>query len=181
MQQLLPQHFRIPYTLACKYARPGTNHYEELVSAGNYALVKALANFEEGKGAQLTSWLYGCVSLVLMREVNPNKHRHAGRWAKIASLDDPKAAGRRGQVTLAGLVAGREPGEDEVDVEEFVGKILDELEPFDRDVLVMRIFEGRPVKEIARRLGRSRSRGSQLYGAALGRAREIAKRLLGEE
>jgi RNA polymerase sigma factor (sigma-70 family) len=166
MVELTERHLQLPYALAAGFAPRGTNEYDELVSLGNEALVKAAHSYDPTKGVRPITHLYNCVRFQLIsysQRAWPAKNRradgterpvfrHEHRWAVLESLDVPPARGDR-ELTLAMLVPDPYGGVgDELEQDEVIDRVLRTLTPTERAAFTLRHAWGLTLRQIAPRL-----------------------------
>jgi DNA-directed RNA polymerase specialized sigma24 family protein len=182
--ELTPRQLRIPLAVAARYARPGTNRYEELVSAGNLGLVEGLRSFDPARGAlvpHLFARVRARVGVALGAASSKNGRpvfRHERRWGMFVSLDAP-LEGPGGGLSLAGTLEARaEP--DLAEIREAVSWVLSRLSPSDRELFVRRHAEGASLRDLAALPGGGRSPAgvAERLRRAERRARDIAANLM---
>jgi RNA polymerase sigma factor (sigma-70 family) len=128
------------------------------------AMLAAIQHLEQFRGSNRESFLRWCVS-ILRHTFN----EHSGRPAP-AQLDSGRAL----------LDSTSTPSEKAVRKEtlQLISDIVDRLPPNERRVFLLRNMEGRPGVEVAKILGVSSSRVSQLSTAATSHVREIYTRMI---
>lgn len=165
MVQLTERQMEIPYALAARITKPGSNYHDELVSLGNEALVKAAHSYDASRGIAPTTHLYNCVRFQLIeysQRARPyyatdrdgtrrRVYRREHRWASLQSLDEP--AGRRGLQTVADLIEDPRRPCSELEQNELIEAALRTLTPTERAVFILRHAHELPLKYIASRLG----------------------------
>lgn len=154
MAEWTPELLNVPYAIAAKHAAPGTNLFDELVSAGNEALVTAAARYDSSRGATLATFVYGAVKWKILDAINPDRRgSNKLRWARLASLDEP--IGDKKQ-TLGDLVATDhcDPALplEQAENSQIVDRLLRKLSPLARVAYVLRNCDGLSVAAIARRM-----------------------------
>lgn len=136
-QQLFQEHYQRVYRYA--YLRTGNAaDADDIASTVFVEAAKGIANFEY-RGAPVASWLF---RIAHNETVDALKKR--SRTA-AASLDHPDAAAA---VSTRGDMAA---SDDWRDLSDALGKIKHEH----REVLTLRLIEGRSVHEVARMLGKT--------------------------
>lgn len=166
MVELTERHLQLPYALAAGFAPRGTNEYDELVSLGNEALVKAAHSYDPTKGVRPITHLYNCVRFQLIsysQRGRPAKnrradgsersvYRHDHRWAVMESLDVPAHNGDQ-VLTRAALVPDPYGGVgDELEQDETIDRVLRALTPTERAAFTLRHAWGLTLRQIAPRL-----------------------------
>lgn len=144
---------KIPYALACKWARPGTQRYDELVSDGNLALVNALRTWREGGGASLSTHCYNAVSLTLLESRKRGLRCVMRRMPRVGMEFAEKSYTESDRLEVADAVEK---------VRRTVGSSGCEL--------MLAVVGGTPIDEIAARTGYSRQTVSMLYHEAMRKA-----------
>ncbi len=156
--ELTDRMLAIPHAAAARFAPPRTNLFDELVSEGYVALLKAASSYDPARGVPPAPWLLYCVGRHLrsVRNGTDPGGRHAARWARLASLD----ASRAGGLSLAEAVAGASPDPADAaaaaDDVRLLSRLLSRLRPLDRAAYELRHGRGLSAAEIGRKLGVSR-------------------------
>jgi RNA polymerase sporulation-specific sigma factor len=150
---------------------------EDLISIGTVGLIKAINTYNQGKGTRLATYAARCIeNEILMHFRSQRKLRSE------VFLHDPIGVDREGnEITFIDIL-----GTDADEVPEHVGQRLEEsrlkrrvhdLQGKEREVLLLRYgLDGRTrrtQREIARRLGISRSYVSRIEKRALQRTRQL--------
>lgn len=178
-QQLTERMLNMPHAVAGRYARRETWRYEELVSEGNLALVKAAASFSDAGGRELSSWLMENVKLAIRQEVASDSEqtyrrsdgterkyfRSAARWKRLASIGAWDAPGRTDPPAFIDR--------------EFVAAVLSRLSDADRATYVRRHADGERVADLAASLRVSPSTVKWRLARTQEKVEEIARNLLG--
>lgn len=150
MRTLQENHYRIPYVIASKYAQPHTDLFEELVAEGNLWLVVSLRSYQEGHGTKLETWLYGQVSLYILRYQMALKGKGRSRIAQLLRME---------------RVPERYPDKETSTEElEFGFSLLHRLEARDRQIFLWKHQENLSLREIGLRLGTSLDWGFRRLG-----------------
>ncbi|MEW6524954.1 MAG: RNA polymerase sporulation sigma factor SigK [Bacillota bacterium] len=155
----------------------GQEDTEDLISIGTVGLIKAINTFNQDKGTRLATYAARCIENEILMHF-----RSLRKLRGEVFLHDPIGVDREGnEITFIDIL-----GSDPDEVPEHVGQKLEEarlargvsmLEGKEREVLVLRYgLEGRSrrtQREIAKRLGISRSYVSRIEKRALQRARHL--------
>ena len=108
--------------------------------------------------------------------------RYLATEARAVDREVPMDAGS-GSDTLATRLAGRQSTPSQSAIRHETGELLrtalDELEPTDREVLVLRHFEALSNDDVANRLGLTKSAATKRYVRALVRLRAVLERVPG--
>lgn len=151
MAEPTEEQLRIPHVVAARFARPGTDRYEELVASGNLGLVEALRSHDPAKGP-LVNHIFARVRSRVQRSLGRKNCRgrdvllHERRWQLMRSIDAPMADG----LTLAATLAEACPSEEAADA---VEAVLSKLDPVDRELYTLRHGMGLGLDEISARFG----------------------------
>lgn len=161
----------------CKKYQNGEEDMEDLISIGTIGLIKAIATFDHEKGNRLATYAARCIDNELLMYLRSKK-----KTSREISLYEPIGTDKEGnQIHLLDVVESEE--KDMVEAIEFNGnmKRLYDLIPQtlsvrEQEIIRMRygLYNQRPVtqREIADRIGISRSYVSRIEKKALGKLRE---------
>lgn len=183
---LTPEILNLPYAVARRYSREGRRDYDELVSLGFLALVRASRKFDPSmvcertdRPAVFSSYAMLCVRFAV------KKHRFY-YWQKAKGR--PKTYSIHGKLLRKNgsesewleFLGRKNPSFAECDVREEVESILGRLDPEDREVLEKRYAGGMTYAEISRegvgdKRGLSKEAIRQRIERATRRAREIGE------
>ena len=172
---LIEKNLRLVAHIVKKYMSTGKEQ-EELISVGVVGLVKAVNTFNADKGSKLATYAARCVENEVLMKLRSNK-----KLAREVSLYEPIGVDKDGEtVSLMDVIEMENP-------ETIDGLILDQdikemYRAFDRcltdpekQVISMRygLFRGREhtQREIAARMGISRSYVSRIEKRAIGKLR----------
>ena len=172
---LIRHNMRLVAHIVKKYT--GSAETDDLLSVGSIGLIKAINTYRDGKGTQLATYTARCIeNEILMVLRSGKKHRNN------VSLTDPVGTDKDGnELTLIDLLSEKEESvfaqvEKSIQREKFVcilKKILNERE---FTILSMRygLEDGAalPQREVAKKLGISRSYISRIEKRAIEKARE---------
>ncbi len=172
---LIKHNMRLVAHIAKKYS--GAAETDDLLSVGSIGLIKAINTYREGKGTQLATYTARCIeNEILMLIRTGKKHKNT------VSLTEPVGVDKDGnELTLIDLLPEREENvfarvERQIQREKFVkllGEILAERE---FEIICMRygLKDGcpQPQREVAKKLGISRSYISRIEKRAIEKARK---------
>lgn len=172
---LIRHNMRLVAHIVKKYT--GAAETDDLLSVGSIGLIKAINTYREGKGTQLATYTARCIeNEILMLLRSGKKHRNN------VSLTDPVGTDKDGnELTLIDLLSEKEDSvfaqvEKSIQREKFVKilkKILNERE---YTIISLRygLEDGAalPQREVAKKLGISRSYISRIEKRAIEKARE---------
>ena len=134
---------------------------DDRLSAGHYALLKALRGHDDSFGQKFTSSLY----LMLGFEFNRAAHRYRVRRERMPAEYRPLE-----EVTEAGQPLDNERLLAE---REYLREQIRHLPRDQREVIVLYYLEGRSLDEVCRTRGMSRDSGKKVLGRGLQRLREV--------
>lgn len=172
---LIEHNMRLVAHVVKKYQCPD-HETEDLLSVGTIGLIKAVNTFDPDKGSRLVTYAARCVENEVLMKLRSNK-----KYAREVSLYEPIGVDKDGEtVSLMDVIEMENP-------ETIDGLILDQdiremYRAFDRcltdpekQVISMRygLFRGREhtQREIAARMGISRSYVSRIEKRAIGKLR----------
>ncbi len=172
---LVKHNMRLVAHIVKKYA--GAAETDDLISVGSIGLIKAINTYQDGKGTQLATYTARCIEneiLMLLRA--GKKHK------KNVSLSDPVGVDKDGnELTLIDLLAEKEDSvfsqvEKSIQREKFVAFLKKFLSEREFVILSLRygLEDGAalPQREVAKKLGISRSYISRIEKRAIEKARE---------
>ena len=172
---LIRHNMRLVAHIVKKYT--GSAETDDLLSVGSIGLIKAINTYQEGKGTQLATYTARCIEneiLMLLRA--GKKHKNA------VSLSDPVGVDKDGnELTLIDLLAEKEDSvfaqvEKSIQREKFVACLKKFLT--EREFVILSLRYGLedgialPQREVAKKLGISRSYISRIEKRAIEKARE---------
>ena len=171
--RLIEHNLRLVVHIAKKYR---SEEQEELISIGTFGLIKAVETFDYRKGAKFSTYAARCVENEILMHFRAQR-KHAGE----ISMNEPAMMDKDGNtMTLMDLL------EDGTDLEEQVSTSIhikqlhsflrESLEPRELEIIVLRygLYGTLPLtqREVAQKLGISRSYVSRLDKKALRKLRE---------
>ena len=173
--KLIKHNMRLVAHIVKKYT--GAAETDDLISVGSIGLIKAINNFQDGKGTQLATYTARCIEneiLMLLRAGKKHKNN--------VSLSDPVGVDKDGnELTLIDLLSEKEESvfaqvEKSIQREKFVANLKKFLN--DREFTILSLRYGLeddnalPQREVAKKLGISRSYISRIEKRAIEKARE---------
>ncbi len=170
---LVKHNMRLVAHIVKKYSGAADN--DDLMSVGSIGLIKAINTYQEGKGTALATYTARCIEneiLMLLRA--GKKHKN------VLSLSDPVGFDKDGnELTIMDVVAEKESVfakvEQSVQREKFVKLLKDILNMREYTIITLRygLEDGVPLpqREVAKRLGISRSYISRIEKRAIEKAR----------
>ena len=155
----------------------GAAETDDLISVGSIGLIKAINTYQEGKGTALATYTARCIeNEILMLLRSGKKHKNN------LSLTDPVGTDKDGnELTLMDLLCEKEDSvfaqvEKSIQREKFVAVLKEFLNDREFTILAMRygLLDGAalPQREVAKKLGISRSYISRIEKRAIEKARE---------
>ena len=172
---LIRHNMRLVAHIVKKYT--GAAETDDLLSVGSIGLIKAISTFQEGKGTQLATYTARCIeNEILMLLRSGKKHKNN------VSLSDPVGVDKDGnELTLIDLLAEKEESvfaqvEKSIQREKFVAYLKKFLN--EREFVILSLRYGledgtaMPQREVAKKLGISRSYISRIEKRAIEKARE---------
>lgn len=140
---LLGRHKKPVYRFIYRYIRQKETA-DEVFQDSLMKLVRAASSYN--RGARFSVWMYTIVRNTVYDRLRRERHRR-----QMRELDRPLDA--EGSVTLGDTIPGNSPdGEEEARKQELQERLTDavgELNPDQREVFIMRQYQGLAFKEIA--------------------------------
>ena len=172
---LIRHNMRLVAHIVKKYV--GSAETDDLLSVGSIGLIKAINTYQDGKGTQLATYTARCIeNEILMLLRSGKKHKNN------VSLTDPVGTDTDGnELTLIDLLSEKEDSvfaqvEKNIQREKFVALLKKFLSEREFSILSMRygLEDGAalPQREVAKKLGISRSYISRIEKRAIEKARE---------
>ena len=176
---LIKHNMRLVAHVVKKYT--GAAETDDLLSVGSIGLIKAINTYQDGKGTQLATYTARCIeNEILMLLRSGKKHKNT------VSLSDPVGVDKDGnELTLIDLLAEKEDSvfakvEKSVQREKFVAFLKKFLNEREFVIISLRygLEDGNalPQREVAKKLGISRSYISRIEKRAIEKARENLKK-----
>ena len=155
----------------------GAAETDDLLSVGSIGLIKAINTYRDGKGTQLATYTARCIeNEILMLLRSGKKHKNN------VSLTDPVGTDKDGnELTLIDLLSEKEDSvfaqvEKSIQREKFVAVLKKILSEREYTILALRYGLENEVslaqREVAKKLGISRSYISRIEKRAIEKARE---------
>lgn len=162
MQELTPRLLHIPHVVAARYAMPGTQAHDELMSAGYVGLVKAAKLWRNDGGASLETYAFRAVINCILREINvSNKSSHTFRWSKEKLTSIHLFTNEGEDLSFEESESGTGGNDDAVEY------VLKQMTTEVRTVYVLTKAYNMPTREIAKRLGINKGRVHYLMAQAV--------------
>ena len=172
---LIKHNMRLVAHIVKKYTSSAET--DDLISVGSIGLIKAINTYQDGKGTQLATYTARCIeNEILMLLRSGKKHKNN------VSLSDPVGVDKDGnELTLIDLLAEKEDSvfaqvEKSIQREKFVAHLKKFLS--EREYIILSLRYGledgtaMPQREVAKKLGISRSYISRIEKRAIEKARE---------
>jgi RNA polymerase sporulation-specific sigma factor len=172
---LVKHNMRLVAHIVKKYS--GSAETDDLLSVGSIGLIKAINTYQDGKGTQLATYTARCIEneiLMLLRA--SKKHKNT------LSLSDPVGTDKDGnELTIIDLLSEKEDTvfsqvEKSIQREKFIKLLKDILNLREYTIITMRygLEDGVPMpqREVAKKLGISRSYISRIEKRAIEKARQ---------
>lgn len=172
---LIKHNMRLVAHVVKKYT--GAAEMDDLISVGSIGLIKAINTFQEGKGTVLATYTARCIeNEILMLLRSGKKHKNN------VSLTDPVGTDKDGnELTLMDLLSEKEDNvflqvEKSIQREKFIAVLKKFLTEREFTIISLRygLEDGAalPQREVAKKLGISRSYISRIEKRAIEKARE---------
>lgn len=172
--KLIRHNMRLVAHIVKKYS--GSAENDDLISVGSIGLIKAISSYDPAKGTTLSTYAARCVENEILMLLRAGK-KHRG----TVSLSDPVGVDKDGnELTLMELLPEREENVFE-DVErallreKLVALLKANLDRREYEVIGLRYgLEGAPLpqREVAKKLGISRSYVSRIEKKAIGKLKD---------
>lgn len=174
-RELIEHNLRLVAHIVKKYYVNG-NDQEDLISVGTIGLIKAVDTFDPHKGIRLSSYASKCIENEILMHFRAGK-----KSAQDVSINEPIDSDKDGNaLTLMDTMAVDDTVIDDIDIRIKSRQLYDflpALEPRERSVICMRYglggYKPMPQREVAKRLGISRSYISRIEKRALEKLRAM--------
>ena len=174
---LIEHNMRLVAHIAKKYRACGCEQ-DDLISVGSIGLIKAVETFQPAKGRRLSAYAARCIENEIRMVLRSSK-----KIINEVSLQDPVGCDREGnEVTLIDILKSEGPEltedvETRFRVRAMLQKMEETLEEKEKRVLILRYgLGGReplPQREVAKRMGISRSYVSRIENAAMEKMKKL--------
>lgn len=171
--QIVESNLRLVVSLAKKYASYGSNEFDELVCAGNAALLRAVDRFDFRRGLRFSTYAYQAIQRAMFTEFRKEgflKTKFAAEGHDVAAATISDAA----ECDVAEIEAA--------EARRQAIRLIKALDARDRKIVMSRFginrkHGGVPFHVIAKEIGLSQSRTLQLFHRSMKTMREaLAKR-----
>ena len=174
-RELIEHNLRLVAHIVKKYYVTGGDQ-DDLISIGTIGLIKAVDSFDAGKGIRLSSYASKCIENEILMYFRAGK-----KSAQDVSINEPIDSDKDGNaLTLMDTMAVDDTVIDDIDIRIKSRQLYDflpALEPRERSVICMRYglggYKPMPQREVAKRLGISRSYISRIEKRALEKLRAM--------
>ncbi len=174
-QKLIEHNLRLVAHIIKKYYA-NQNDQEDLISIGTIGLIKAIDSFDAKKGIRLSSYASKCIENEILMFF-----RSGRKSAQDVSINEPIDTDKDGNaLTIMDTMAVDDTIVDHIDLkmksESLYGFINKALTPREREIILMRYGlmgkDPTPQREVAKKLGISRSYVSRIEKKALEKLRK---------
>jgi RNA polymerase sporulation-specific sigma factor len=176
---LVKHNMRLVAHIVKKYS--GAADSDDLLSVGSIGLIKAINTYQEGKGTQLATYTARCIENEILMLLRAGK-----KYKNTLSLSDPVGCDKDGnELTIIDVLAEKEDAvfsqvEKSIQREKFIKLLKDILNMREYTIICLRygLEDGVPLpqREVAKKLGISRSYISRIEKRAIEKARLNLKR-----
>ena len=171
--RLIEHNLRLVAHIVKKYAASAADQ-DDLISIGTIGLIKAVDTFDHTKGARLATYASRCIENEILMMFRANK-----KTLQDVSLSDPIDTDKDGHpLSLLDVIADEDTLAEDLELklnsEQLHRYLYDVLDEREREVIVWRYGlrgDGLPQREVAKRLGISRSYISRIEKRALEKLR----------
>ena len=178
--ELIEHNLRLVAHIAKKYDQSGKNQ-DDILSIGTIGLIKAVDTFDPRNGARFATYAGKCVTNEILMYFRSQK-KLSGEVSMNETIDVDKDGN---PLTWGDIIAVEDTIADDIDLKlrsaRALSIIKNELTPRERTILALRYGLGeRPAitqREVADRMGISRSYVSRLEGSALKKIKDSMERL----
>ncbi len=174
-KKLIEHNLRLVAHVTKKYYT-ATTDTDDLISIGTIGLIKAINTFKADKNIKLATYASRCIENEILMHF-----RNMKKTAANVSINEPIDTDREGNaLTLIDVIADEGCLDDDIDMmlksEKLGGFIKEKLTPREKKIILMRYgiggSEEMPQREVAKKLGISRSYVSRIEKKALEKLRE---------
>lgn len=172
---LVKHNMRLVAHIVKKYS--GAAETDDLLSVGSIGLIKAINTYQEGKGTQLATYTARCIENEILMLIRSSK-----KYKNSVSLNDLVGTDKDGnELTVMDLLSEKEESvfskvEKNIQREKFVSLLKGLLNVREYTIICMRygLDDGVPMpqREVAKKLGISRSYVSRIEKRAIEKARD---------
>ncbi|MBQ8002099.1 MAG: RNA polymerase sporulation sigma factor SigK, partial [Clostridia bacterium] len=172
---IIEHNLRLVAHIVKKYSQSAD--IDDLISIGTIGLVKGVDSFDNSKNTRLATYVARCIENEVLMHL-----RHEKKFNAQISLSEPIGYDQEGnEISLMDILTGDDEDVcDKVDKKEKIKKLLEKIKDIkdkrEKEILYLRygLFGKEPLtqKEVAKKLGISRSYVSRIEKKAVTRLRE---------
>ena len=144
---------------------------EDLISAGVLGLVRAARRYDPDHPAEFKTFAYACIRGAVLEELRRRRKAKAARtpdgWSSVVSLQELTEEGTSGLSRRAESAPTPDQQAEQNESLALLTEAIDELPRRERVTLVLYAERHLTLKQIARVLGVTEGRASQLHSAAV--------------
>jgi RNA polymerase sporulation-specific sigma factor len=176
---LVKHNMRLVAHIVKKYS--GAAETDDLISVGSIGLIKAINTYQEGKGTQLATYTARCIENEILMLLRASK-----KYKNTLSLSDPVGTDKEGnELTIIDVLAEKEDNvfshvEQSIQREKIIKLLKDILNLREYTIITLRygLEDGVPMpqREVAKKLGISRSYISRIEKRAIEKARKMLRK-----
>jgi RNA polymerase sporulation-specific sigma factor len=172
---LIERNLRLVAHIIKKYYATSKDQ-DDLISIGTIGLIKGVSTFDNKKGARLATYAARCIENEILMYFRNQKKRQ-----NDINIDDPiETDGEGNALTFLDIVYEEECFAEKLDLKinsKKLYRFLEQLPPREREIVIMRYglynTKAQTQKEVAARLGISRSYVSRIESKAIKKLQEL--------
>lgn len=172
--ELIEHNLRLVAHVSKKYYSL-TADSDDLISIGTIGLIKAIGSFDYEKGARLATYAARCIENEILMHLRAQK-----KTAQDISMNEPiDSDGEGNPLTFSDVIYEDDTIADDIDLNDKTVKLYEFVKamdnPMEKEIIVLRygLYNTKPLtqREVAQRLGISRSYVSRIETRVLGKMR----------
>lgn len=155
---------------------------DDILQEAYLAAQQRIDSFDPERNNNVFVWLrlvVGQTMIDVHRRHLGSKMRSAGQEVSLQRFASPMASSASMSMHLLGALTSPSQAAARAEFSELLERILEDMEPMDREILILRHFEELSNKEVAELLDIQRSTASNRYVRALKRLKDILQRVPG--